>query len=602
MPSAPACFAVLWDPVGIVQRAYMGWASRRGVRVLFSAGAVVGFATGSRETQLRAWSGNGSCGVVLGELYEPERIRRELGKAGVAAIADDEAALILRAYAAWGESCFRFLDGAFCTVLWDSQRGRLVLYRDATCARSLYWYQGERWAAVASRLDLLTTIPGVGRHIGGKGLHEYLRFLDISPPNTIYADVRAIEAGVPAAFLGDQLTYGPARAMRRPCVPHRPGSGSPPSFESSVDALDQALHSSVRARLAADFRTGAFLSGGIDSALVCAIAADIDRSSVEGFTLGFQERAYDETPVAQGIAKALGIRHHCFRYKMAEFADAFDSFLAAIDFPFADPAGLPTFLLYHDCRTRVDAVLDGTGADTLLGVMPARYLRIATQYAALLPAALRHAFASIVRYWSPLAGYAPIFDFDAPEELLIRWKGWSRTEIEALCGCPVSFQGTRFFRIYRSFPSNAHFERYSALLGNLPDDRVHQSAEVASLKIRFPYWDERVERLIAGLPLNYRFTQAEPKRILRALLARYVPQPLWDVPKHGFDFPFLKLLRYQNARLVKRYLDCSVTNSYPLFRDEVLRAYVSQFLEGDDKLAFRIWALVVLFGWLSHHR
>jgi asparagine synthase (glutamine-hydrolysing) len=250
----------------------------------------------------------------------------------------------------------------------------------------------------------------------------------------------------------------------------------------------------------------------------------------------------------------------------------------------------------------VDAVLDGTGADTLLGVMPARHLRIATQYAALLPRALRHAIAGVLRRIPGTAGYAPVFDFDAPEDLLIRWKGWTRDEIAALTGAPVDFGDTRFFRIYRRFAPAEHFERYSALLGNLPDDRVHQAAELTGLKVRFPYWDGRVEQLIRSLPRDYRYTAAEPKRLLRALLGRYVPRHLWDVPKHGFDFPFVALLQYDSFALVRRYLDTGRLKRQGLVEARMVDEYIEAFEAGDSGLGFRIWALVVLFAWLEHHQ
>jgi asparagine synthase (glutamine-hydrolysing) len=139
------------------------------------------------------------------------------------------------------------------------------------------------------------------------------------------------------------------------------------------------------------------------------------------------------------------------------------------------------------------------------------------------------------------------------------------------------------------------------LLGNLPDDRVHQAAELTSLRVRFPYGDRRVVDLVRGLPLAYRYTDAEPKRLLRALLGRYVPRHLWDVPKHGFDFPFVDVLHYDSHALVRRYLGPRVLERHGLVDPAMVENYAQAFRAGDRSMGFRIWGLVVLFAWLEHH-
>lgn len=599
MTRHPPAFAVVWDPAGGQRRRCMAWAAQRGGSPVLTADSVIGFSFGEQTPVLGVCSFGELRSILLGEIYQEGRTTQESGNDSVLQGAD-AAALVASAYLRHGDKGLSALEGLFCTVLWSGQPEQLVLYRDRSCAYNLYWHQGPGWAAAATRLEILADVPGVPKRVADAGLHEYLRFLDISPPRTIYAEIDAVEAGLPGIARAGRLEY-----PEKPChyrSQRQPGPAPTPAFTEALDLLDEALHASVAARLSQSGTTGIFLSGGIDSALLCAIAADIDRSAIEAITLGFADDGYDETPIAKRIAGALEIRHNLFRYEIGAYAEAFDDFLASIDVPFADPAGLPTLLLYRDSRKHVETVLDGTGADTLLGVMPARHLRLATQYAVLLPPPLRRTVGAFLRRLPPLAGYAPIFDFDAPEELLVRWRGWSRSEITALCQAPITLQQTRFFQIYRAFPKSAHLERYSALLGNLPDDRVHQAAELVSLRVRFPYWDKQVERLIESLPFDYRFTSAEPKRILRALLARYVPSPIWDVPKHGFDFPFVQLLRHADGQLPRRYLSRDVIESHAILSYELVGDHVDRFLHGDDANAFRVWALVVLFGWLDHHR
>jgi len=587
-------FAAIWDPRGRTVGPCCAWAQGRGGHHAHLSGSlsVYAFDAGGAGG-VHTWDGDATSGVCWGELYNIAAVQEQLAEAGLQ-VAATLPAVLGAGYALWRERLFARLEGLFCVVLWDHRERQLTMYRDGSGAKALYWYRGQGWAAVATRLDILMELPDVPRAIGPRGLHEYLRFLDISPPNTIYADVIALEAGLAAHFDGTELRreQPPAPAPRR---------RQPPPFETCVDRLDEALRASVTARLESDGSTGVFLSGGIDSALVAAVAASVRRDALDAFTVGFADHGFDEAPVAADVAEHLGIRHHRLQYSQQQYREAFEDFVAGADLPFADPAALPTLLLFRDCRRHVNAVLDGTGADTLVGVMPARHIRIATQYAAVLPRALRLTIGAAVRWLPPLAEYASILDFDAPEDLLIRWKGWSRGEIERLCGTPVSLSETRFFQIYRTFPRRDHFECYSALLGNLPDDRIHQAAELESLCVRFPYWDKTVEDLVKSLPQAYRYTDKEPKRLFRALLGRYVPRAIWDRPKHGFDFPFIAFLQQDDFSLVRRYLEPERLGRHGIVDTALVRHYARAFMDGDTSLGFRIWALVVLSGWLEHH-
>ncbi len=597
----PAGFACVWDPTGDIRQRCRPWAEQRGGTQLLGIPpvSVFGFAADTEAPQ--PWSDSRASGVFLGEFYQLETMRADLAAAGME-VAAEPATLIPAGYVAWGAGLFARLEGLFSVVLWDHRQQTLVLYRDGSCARALYWHQGDGWAACATRLDLLASMPGVSKGIAPAGLHEYLRFLDVSPPHTIHAGISALEPGLPAHFDGVALRYARQPPVAIPPVaPPRLSATETPPFESCVTELDDALRASVAARLNREGPTGVFLSGGVDSTLLCAIAASFDPRAVEAFTVGFQEHGFDETPVAAEIAAHLGVRHHRLIYDQAAYVKGFEALVAGADLPFADPAAVPTLLLFQDCRQVVTAALDGTGADTLVGVMPARYIRIATQYAARLPRALRRAGGALLRRLPGLAAYAKMLEFDAPEDLLIRWKGWSRAEIESLRGAEVRFDHTRFFTIYRQFGHGDHLPRYSALLGNLPDDRIHQAVELTGLRVRFPYWDATVERLIRRLPLSYRYSDAQPKRLLRALLARYLPRSLWDLPKHGFDFPFIPFLQYDDHALVRRYLDPGLLDRHGLVQPEMVGRYTRAFRDGDLGLGFRIWALVVLFAWLEHH-
>lgn len=589
----PPGFALIVDPTGARRSQFGDWAYTVGGSLLFEKEDCVAYGFGVSKLGPAGWSDNGTAGVLLGEL----RTADETAAGGGWYQGNAEPLALM--FTQYGAAGLRSVEGLFCCATWNQASQRLTLFRDPSSARAIYWYKGEGWLAVATRLDLLVRQPGIRRNIGRRGLVEYLRFLDVSPPNTIYDGVVAIEPGVPTILSVDGGTFAEEElAVQKETEQSTTNQGA---FENAVDALDEALQQSIAARLMPDMLTGISLSGGVDSSLLCAIGAGLDPDRVAAFTLGFDERAFDESPTATSVAEHLRMTHHRFSYTLDDYFARFPEFAGRIDLPFADPAGLPTLMFFEDVQQTTNLLLDGTGADTLVGVIPARHTRIATQYVSRLPRAVRRLVGGILGRLPIASEYSALWDFDSPEDLLIRWKGWTRDEIAILCNTEVDLHDTRFFRLYRDFSRHDHFERYSALLGNLPDDRVHQAAELTGLAVRFPYWDHQVEAVIQTLPRNFRSTEDEPKRLLRALLSRYVPRELWEQPKHGFDFPFLALMRHNDNALIDRYLAPAIVKEFAIVDAKTVATYVDRFVGGDDGLAFRVWGLVVLFAWLEHH-
>jgi asparagine synthase (glutamine-hydrolysing) len=349
-------------------------------------------------------------------------------------------------------------------------------------------------------------------------------------------------------------------------------------------------------------RPAAFLSGGVDSSLICALARSVDPHTT-AVTVGFEGARYDEAPVAHAVAEHLQMAHEVLRFDRAQCIHATETFCRQSEQPFADPAAPPTLLALEHCRERYGAVLDGTGADESVGVMPPRHVRVAVQYADRLPRYIRGLVVALMGRLPGLRSYTPIFDFEHPAELMIRWQGFTRHEIEALCGAPVSFEHTHFFGTFARFPRGAHFERYSALDDAMPNDRLHQAAGMTGASVRFPYFDGRVDAFIRSLPIDYRYQPSAPKRILREMLARHVPRALWDAPKHGFDFPLREFLHGEDFALVRRYMDEGRWRQWGLMAPERVTDYGRRYVAGEERLMFRVWTLIVLAAWLEgHHR
>ncbi|HOL37715.1 MAG TPA: asparagine synthase-related protein, partial [Rubrivivax sp.] len=282
-----------------------------------------------------------------GEVHNLPELRAELNLAG-----DEPAAQVLwAAWQRWGERLGEHLDGVFALALADAER--LLLVRDASGLRALYvdtQQPGGPWFGGA--LDARVPASDAQREIVPAALHEYLRLGDICAPRTIWRNVSAIEPGVPWRLDGHGLHPAADGAPARTPVPA-------PSFDAAVERLDALLHEAVARRLGDAERPAAFLSGGIDSALICAIAARGTPRPV-AVTVGFEGAGFDEAPVAARIASHLGIVHRVLRFGRRDYLGAFDRLARGMDQPMADPAAMATLLAFEHCREHFDVVLDGT--------------------------------------------------------------------------------------------------------------------------------------------------------------------------------------------------------------------------------------------------
>lgn len=501
--------------------------------------------------------------------------------------------LLLLAWQRWPDNWLRRLDGLYAIAHWRGDGRDLHLWRDPSGVLGLY----HAWIApgclgFSSHLGTLVRLPGMIRRIERRALHEYLRLLDIAAPSTIYAGVGAVPAG-------EGLVLDSLQPDRQTVLPTPKFPVVEASFSDALEGLENCLDGSIARRLTHAARPAAFLSGGVDSSLLCALSSR-HRPDLEAVTVGFDGPRYDETPIARKVATYLGLRHRILRFSRADYMGAIATAGQHAEQPMADPAEPATLLALKRLGSDCDSVLDGTGADELLGAMPPRHIRLAVDYAARVPTCARSVVAAALQCLP--GGYAPIFDFEHPAETMMRWHGFRRGEIEALCGEPVSLTHTRFYDVFARHVRASHYSRYSALMEALPCDRLSQAMLITGMDVRFPFWAPEVEACLRGQPMAHRWQPKSAKRLLRALLARHIPPVVWNQPKRGFDFPLEALLRAEDFALVRRYLHFDLWQQWQVLSPDGVAGYGRRFLAGEGSLRFRIWALIVLAAWLEGHQ
>ncbi len=485
------------------------------------------------------------------------------------------------------------LDGTFALALWQEREQRLTLMTDRCGDGKLFFQKDADRLLFSSWLKLL---GGPHQEIDRESVHEFLRFLYITPPRTIYRGIHRIE---PGKFLSVSLGAMESSALEPmnadPTEPARVDGA-----EESLQEFQTLFETSIRRRIGAR-RVGVFLSSGVDSATLLAGCDQVNPGQVEAFTVGFDSVELDESNAARAFANCLHVPHTTLRFNFSDYHSAFENMSREFDQPFADPACLPLTCAANAARERVDVISDGSGSDGLFGAEIPRHLQFSLDVSAKLPRAARKSIGALIKRadFLDLRSYAMLFDFDDPEELFVTWSGWSKRDLEELSGGPVSFDKCGFYRAFRAQMHANPQQRYDAVGVFPPDDARFEAAAMVNLPIELPYHDIDLGNFIRRLPQALRFQDGVTKILLRQLFAKYYFEYNEILKKRYFTFPLHWFIAEQDYALVRRFLSAECLTRHALVDPRRVARWRDRYLAGDRALLFKIWSLLVLHGWLE---
>ncbi|MFZ5374391.1 MAG: asparagine synthase (glutamine-hydrolyzing) [Campylobacterota bacterium] len=527
-----------------------------------------------------------------GEIYNHARLREKLGGEWETR-SDTE--VLLRAYEAWGIGCLEHLEGMFAFALLDGEK--LYLVRDRFGKKPLFYHRGERGFFFASEIKALKPfLPSV--RLNSEALHSYLSFLAPVAPHTFYEGIEKLGAG-------EWLCYEQGEVTRRRyyTLLDAPSSALR-SLDEAVDTLDAHLHRSVAMRLPREVPAAALLSGGLDSAMICAVAAS-QGTKLPVFTLGYDEYgAYDERSNAAQTARYLGLEHTEVVMSQNDFDTHLDDMLDHMDEPLNDPAALPLYLLMRRISSEgYKVVLSGEGSDELfLGYRQYfEYLDIENAASLHHKNWLKkyfHAHFSMNREWE---WYKRVFD----DTLLFRTSGEKFTDLQQnmlLRRNVRDNESLRFLRLYRElFEGSAHThpaqwygyvdlqvfvaEHFLAKL-----DRVSMAH---TLEARTPFLDHCLAEAAFSVDPSVKIGEGKTKGLLKAAARRYLPDEVIDRKKKGFSNPYMEWL-IASGRIG---LIAEVNDRTGLFHPEAVDKYIDMAHRGRFKQ--HVWGLYILSHWLK---
>jgi asparagine synthase (glutamine-hydrolysing) len=541
--------------------------------------------------------------VQNGELYNYRELRAELERAGHRFRTHGDTEVLVHLYEQEGLGFARRLRGMFAVALWDSTRRRLVLARDRYGIKPLYYRADSAGLAFASELRALPR-----GEIDLDALEAFLAFNSIPAPLTIFRESRKLPPGHVLVWEGGEPRI--ERFARPAPVPVGQLRGDDEA--ELIEELRARLRDSVRAHLVSDVPVGVLLSGGIDSSALTALAAQESSDPVRTFSIGFEERSFDELEDARLVAERYGT-HHRELVLRPDAALLLPALAEAFDEPFADSSALPTYLVSQLAAQDVKVALSGEGGDELFG---GYYTYVADQLALRASGAARLARPLVERL--PTSTARASFDYKAkrfvrgahlpPLERHHAWKEIFSPEARAeLTGRshdvdPVDLYRARFAETEGAEPL-ARLQDVDLGI-YLADDllvKTDRASMAHSLEARVPFLDPAVTTFAAALPAKHRVRGLGKKVLLRKAVAPLVPSRIVRGKKRGFSIPAAAWLRGELEPFARETLSADTLRHQGFFRPETVTALLERHVAGREDLSRQLWGLLAFTLWHEHH-
>ncbi len=538
-----------------------------------------------------------------GEIYNYRELREELAAKGHRFASHGDTEVIAHLYEEYGFDFAARLRGMFAVAIWDARERALILARDRFGIKPLYYRDEAEELRFASELRALPR-----GEVDPEALEAYLAFNFVPAPYSIFQGTRKLPPGHLLVW-----KEGQARIDRfaRPRPVNADDLRKEPA-ETLAEELRTRMRDSVRAHLVSDVPVGVFLSGGVDSSLLTALAAEESSEPLRTFTIGFEERSFDETAGARKVAERYATNHRELVLRpepellLRALAEVFDE-------PFADSSALPTYLVSQLAARDVKVCLSGEGGDELFGgyytysadLLASRFgpiARLARPFAELLPSSnARISFDYKAKRFTRSAHLPP----------LERHHGWKeiftpdmRTELRSRRGDfdPVDLLRER----YAETEQAELLARLQDVDLGIPlvDDllvKTDRSSMAHSLEARVPFLDTKVTSLALALPRRLKVSGLKKKILLRRAAEPLLPREVVHGKKRGFSIPAAAWLRGELEPFAREVLAPEVLRRQGFFAPEVVAGLLERHVARKEDLSRQLWSLLAFTLWYEGH-
>ena len=542
--------------------------------------------------------------VFNGEVYNFQEIQAQLN-INPRTASDTE--IILEAFEKKGVEFVQLLNGMFAIAIYDIKEHAVYLFRDRLGVKPIYYYnEGGNFAFGSEIKSLLQPVQVKSSlSVYKPAVRTFLYAGYIPEPHTIYQQVNRLPAGSYAVIKNDSTTITSYWKPEEKLKPQVAGN-----FDSAKKELKELLTTSVRYRMISDVPFGTFLSGGIDSSAVTAIAQSISSQPVKTFSIGFKEAKFNESEYARKVSEHLGTQHHEFIVTENDALELIDKMMVAYDEPYADSSAIPTMLVSKLARKYVTMTLTGDGGDELfMGYGAYDWAnRLSNPFVQTLRKPIAMALSQMGNTYKRGAG---VFNFKSRQRIKSHIFSqeqyfFSEDELDEIVkpdyGAEILFD-ENFGKLNRKLSAAEEQALYDVKY-YLKDDllvKVDIATMQFSLEARSPFLDYRIVEFALNLSEELKKKERVGKYLLKEVLYDYVPRQFFERPKWGFSIPLYKWLKTDLHYLIDKYLDEQLLIKYGVVHPQKVKQLLSRFEKGEDFLYNRIWVLILLHKWMNDH-
>ena len=548
--------------------------------------------------------------VLNGEIYNYRTLRSELEKKGHMFKSNTDTEVVIHLYEEYGEDCVRHMRGMFAFAIWDEKRKTLTAGRDRTGQKPFLYYCDNDRFVFASEFASLVESGLIKKEINPKAIDHYLTFGYIPAPLTIYKNVLKLPPAHVLTFKDGKVNlkcYWNPDYSRKTKISEK---------DASHEIL-RLLKEAVKLRLRSDVPLGAFLSGGIDSSTIVALMSEISGEKVKTFSIGFEEKDYNELKYARNIADKFGTEHHELIVK-PDALGVLPLLVERYGEPYADSSSIPTYYVCNQTRRFVTVALSGDGGDELFAGYERYPAMLVSEVYQKMPGMFKGLAKGLMRTFP---------DSTDPKNKLRRIKRFSE-------GLDMEFN-LRYLRWVSIFNNKLKNELYSNSFkdrasGNdplsylnpyigdtgissrldrllatdthtyLPDDllvKVDIASMANSLEVRSPFLDHKLIEFVASLPAEYKMKGIAKKYLLKKTMKGIVPSEIINRRKMGFGLPVGKWFRNELKDFLQETLLSKDSLDRGYFKKDVLKGMIGQHVSEKRDFTFQLWALLMLEMW-----
>ena len=549
--------------------------------------------------------------VHNGEIYNFAALREQLIDAGHHFRSNCDSEVIVHGYEQWGTDLFTHLDGMFAVGIWDAPRRRLVVGRDRIGEKPLYLLRKPGVFAFASSLNALREIVNGELEVEMDAVECFLSHAFIPHPHTVWKGVESLPPAHFAVIEGrseaslERYWNFPDKRPRRMAL------------GEAEEVIEEGLERSVKARLIADVPIGGFLSGGVDSSLIMAIAAR-HSPSIDTFSVGFEEQAFSELPFARSVAQHIGSTHHELIFRADSILEILPELVWQYGQPFGDSSSIPTHLVSRMARESVKVSLSGDGGDeSFAGYWRPASLVYASLFGRIIPEPLRQrAVPHVANIMGRLGGEGLARRLSAMNRLSLATPGAGYTNSQSWFDHRETLLGNAFKTLTTdhdvvacrtgrplSLPKASVLQQalYDDFEVQLADDylvKVDVASMAASLEVRPPMLDHHFVESAWTLPDDYKLHRGTRKWILKRIAARQVPPEVIYRPKLGFAMPMNIWWRGQLATLLRTLMRDSRCAAMGWINPESVELHLAEHCSGKAEHDTRLWLILWLELWV----